>query len=73
MRVDEDARLVELTRTNLRALLAKLDGHPPGSLCSLMKQGWVVRAVEDDDHYTDQDRGVMHPATEEAIGEPACP
>lgn len=58
---------IELTRTNLLALLAKLDGHPVRSECSIYKQHTLVKAVEDAEHYTDRPRGVMHPETEAVL------
>lgn len=67
MKVDVENKTIELTRTNLRALLAKLDGHPVNSLCTLHKTGWYVRAVEDAAHYTDRPRGEMHPGTETVL------
>lgn len=56
--------VVELTRRNLQALLAKLDGHPAGSLRTIVKQGVAVRAVEDESHYADEVPGRMHSDTE---------
>lgn len=68
MRVLADEQVIELTRSNLLSLLAKLDGHPPNSLCTIGGgQGWWVRAVEDAEHYADRPRGVMHPQTETAL------
>ena len=64
---------VALSRRNLKALLAKLDGHPPGSAKTLsypMANGDVlwVTAEEDDAHYSHPEReapaGAMHPETE---------
>lgn len=67
MRVVGD-RFLELSRTNLRTLLVKLDGHPPGSACTIGghadADGWWVKAVEDAEHYADRPRGEMHPDTE---------
>lgn len=70
MRVCEAAKVIELTRTNLRVLLAKLDGSPPNSACTIGNAGWWVRAVEDGEHYADRPRGEMHPATEAVIRVP---
>jgi hypothetical protein len=73
---------VVLSRRNLIVLLAKLDGHPPGSACTIgapeqytEETGikFYVRAEEDADHYLRPDReargyaGPMHPDTELAI------
>ena len=59
---------VELTRRNLVGLLAKLDGNPPGSACTLIDPDRVVavKAVEDAEHYAAEGRapGPMHEATE---------
>lgn len=45
---------VELTRRNLEVLLAKLD--MPGSARTIVKDGFSVRAVENDDHYAAEGR-----------------
>jgi hypothetical protein len=64
---------VTLSRRNLLSLLAKLDGHPPNSACTIDRNiretDLVVVAQEDEDHYADRQvaRGIMHPDTEEAI------
>lgn len=63
---------IELTRRNLLVLLAKLDGNPPNSSCTLVKNiddtMVYVKAVENDEHYTDEEPpGVMHEDTERAI------
>ena len=60
---------VELTRRNLRVLLAKLDGHPPGSECTIVDPGnWVaVKAVEDEEHYMNRVPGAMHDETEDVL------
>jgi hypothetical protein len=56
---------VELTRRNLLSLLAKLDGHPADSACTIQSpDGFLVKAVEDDAHYSDRRAGHMHPETE---------
>jgi hypothetical protein len=56
---------VELTRRNLLSLLAKLDGHPADSACTIQSpDGFLVKAVEDDAHYSDRNAGHMHPETE---------
>lgn len=58
---------VTLSRRNLLSLLAKLDGHPPGSSCTLGKGSVWVRAEEDAAHYGSRTPGPMHPETEEEI------
>lgn len=63
MKIDENTKTVELTRRNLAALIAKLNGSPPNSSCTLVKDGWVVRAVEDTEHYADRAPGELHPDT----------
>lgn len=71
MRADPTNKVMELTRTNLRVLLSKLDGNPPNSACTIGghpdADGWYVRAVEDEVHYADRPRGLMHDATEQAL------
>ena len=46
---------IVLSRRNLKALLAKLDGNPPDSKCAILggvdAPGIVVKAEEDDVHY----------------------
>ena len=60
--------VIVLSRRNLLALLAKLDGHPEGSACTIAggadAPGFLVRAEEDDVHYADRAPGRMHPETE---------
>ena len=70
---DYDIRIT-LSRRNLRALIAKLDGHPKPSACEIMKgddEGYLVRvrAEEDAEHYTKMQPGPMHPETEAEIKE----
>lgn len=76
MRLDrgEGPITLVLSRSNLRALLAKLDGHPAdtqrmiaGSIVDA--PGVLVVAEEDEDHYGSMGRrrGVMHPDTEAAM------
>ena len=62
--------MVELTRRNLMSLLAKLDGNPPNSACTLIDPDnrIAVQAVEDAAHYADRDPGPVHPDTAEALG-----
>jgi hypothetical protein len=71
MKIDSENRTLELTRTNLRTLLAKLDGNPPDSCCTIgghpAAEFWYVKAVEDEEHYSDRPRGEMHPDTERAL------
>lgn len=68
-----------LSRRNLEALLAKLDGHPPGSALTLGAPSqygeFYVRAEEDESHYAHASReeavgvrGPLHPDTERALG-----
>ena len=69
---------VVLSRRNLLSLLAKLDGHPPGSACTIGggtdAPGLWVMAEEDEKHYADRvvpegmaKWGPMHPSTEQKI------
>lgn len=59
---------VELTRRNLRALLAKLDGHPPDSTCTLVFSGMIaVTSVEDSAHYSTRPPGALDDETEAAL------
>jgi len=66
--LDGERVAVTLSRRNLRSLLAKLDGHPPDSFCTIVKDTargrLIVRAVEDEVAYRDDRCGIMHPATE---------
>lgn len=73
---------VTVSRRNLRALLAKLDGHPPDSNCTITKmsedlsQRLILRAEPDEKHYGDRPYppGGMHPSTERAMEiEPLSP
>lgn len=65
MKVLTGSGSLELSRRNLTALLAKLDGHPAGSLCTIVSTcgRMVVKAVEDAEHYGDREPGGLHPAT----------
>lgn len=67
-----------LSRRNLRSLLAKLDGHPPDSACTIQggveAWGYFVKAEEDEAHYASRAEwpqetkwGPMHPTTEEVL------
>lgn len=69
---------IYLSRRNLLALLAKLDGHPPDSRCTIgspsTTEYFLITAEEDDVHYEHASRettrgmaGPMHPDTEEHI------
>jgi len=67
MRVTEDDRgvpVIELSRRNLTVLLAKLDSnkeHPGSSACTIGAPDrplWV-KAVEDEEHYSDRPPGGM--------------
>ena len=62
---------VELTRRNLSSLLAKLNGNPPNSACTLIDPDdqIAVKAVEDDEHYKAEGRppGPMHDDTEKVL------
>lgn len=60
---------VELTRRNLRALLAKLDESDSTHTLIDPKQQVAVTAVEDDEHYADRPPGKLHPETEAALAE----
>lgn len=76
-RNDEGTVVVVLSRRNLQSLLAKLDGFPPNSACTLTyttkdTQLLVVQAEADEVHYMNPERdsiqpGKMHPETEERI------
>jgi hypothetical protein len=79
MRLDRVTRtevMVTLSRRNLLTLLAKLDGHPSNSACTIVLPGvegpeLLVRAEENEAHY--QSRGAppgsMHPDTESRLWE----
>lgn len=71
MKVKVAEQTVELTRRNLTVLLAKLDGHPKNSFCTISNDGWYVTAVEDAEHYSDRRAGEMHPVTEAHVVVPA--
>lgn len=69
---------VALSRRNLRALLAKLDGNPPDSACTITYETrdgatLTVTAEEDAVHYANPERdqpgvfGQMHPDTEDKL------
>ena len=64
---------VSLSRRNLMTLLAKLDGNPHESLCTIYSEGFFgrlsVQVQEDAIHYKDRiiPPGEMHPDTEREI------
>lgn len=66
---------VRLSRRNLKALLAKLDGKPAGSLRRISRYVeetglvLILTAEEDDAHYAGRTPDPMHYETEEAIRE----
>jgi hypothetical protein len=58
---------IELTRRNLTALLAKLDDPASARMLSDGETGFVVRAVEDNEHYSDRAPGEVYmPSTGES-------
>lgn len=69
--IDQNRIGITLSRSNLRSLLAKLDGHPANSACTIVKDtdiGFLTVCAEDDVvHYELAPRGQMHPETEAAI------
>ena len=69
-----DRLMLVLSRRNLMSLLAKLDGHPPGSACTIIggadAGGMMVKAEEDDIHYPDRPAGRMTDDTEAKITRP---
>ena len=72
LRRDPDTIYVSLSRRNLVTLLAKLDGEPAGSQCTLERvcengTAVIVKAEPDDQHYQGRIPGRMHPDTEAAI------
>lgn len=75
--IKDEVIYVTVSRRNLLALLAKLDGHPHESFCTIigptMYPPTVLTAEENEQHYSDLDRlGVpqdpMHPETETLVG-----
>lgn len=56
--------IVTLSRRNLLVLLSKL--HTPGSACSIVGDGVLVIAEDDETHYGNRESppGVMHPTSE---------
>lgn len=76
LRIHESGTIViVLSRRNLRAMLAKLDGHPPRSYCTLIKDDdeggprLILIAEDDARHYSGRGYppGELDPATEEAM------
>jgi hypothetical protein len=67
VRVFPEKKTIELSRYNIEVLLAKLDGNPPNSACTIGKDDWWVKAVEDHEHYTENPPGEMHPDTVNAL------
>lgn len=71
----ESIVIVTLSRRNLKALLAKLGGHPVDSALTITNYDGhlIVKAEEDDAHYGQRmaeggpPAGVMHPDTEAGI------
>lgn len=70
MKLKEPNHLV-LSRRNLLALLAKLDGYPPNSYCEIGggedAPGFRVTAEEDSVHYANRPPGAMHSDTEARV------
>lgn len=76
MRIEEKNGVfrIYVSRRNLNTLIAKLDGFPPSSACtiaapSMYTPPFYITAEEDDVHYSHPSRqgeeaGVMHPHTE---------
>lgn len=79
MRLELDGRAIRvaLSERNLKTLLAKLQGHPPDSACTLTyptKEGYILIVTAEPDalHYANPERdipypGPMHPDTERKI------
>ena len=63
--------VVAVSRRNLLALVAKLDGFPKGSECAIHGDGVLLSAEENDVHYGEREPGLMHPDTEEHIKDAA--
>ena len=51
--------MLELTRRNLQALLDKLDDAQSARMIVAPDRSIVVRAVEDDEHYSDRAPGIV--------------
>lgn len=67
LKIDRQHIVVILSRRNLKTLLAKLDGFPKQSFCSIESDGLLVHAEPDDIHYAGREPGPMHPATEHRL------
>jgi len=71
MKVYENEKAIVLSRKNLLSLLAKLDGHPKNSNCTIIggddAKGWFVKAEENEIHYAHRPAGIMHPETEKML------
>lgn len=77
LEIHDNQTHVFLSKRNLLSLLAKLNGHPPDSACTLMYQqkdnSWLIVTGEPDNiHYVNSERdgntaGPTHPDTEKAI------
>lgn len=65
---------VELTRRNLETLLMKLDLPAGESECTIstgdQNLTLYVKAVEDDEHYSDRPAGMVHPREERRLTKP---
>jgi len=69
MKVLSEQHTIILSRRNLESLLAKLDGHPPNSACTIGNDGWWIKAEENEVHYAERElaAGIMHPETEKTL------
>jgi len=74
LEIDGMTTQVTLSRRNLLTLLAKLDGKPFKSACTITKTDdgdhlLIVKAEENEAHYSARGYGPgeMHPETEQAI------
>lgn len=67
----EAPNILVVSRRNLLTLLAKLDGSPPRSACTLRggqeAPGFYLRAEPDEVHYADRPFGIMHEETERVL------
>lgn len=71
----KDGDVLVLSRRNLETLIAKLDANveePDVSAVTLIAggEGWLVRAEENDVHYSDRPAGRIHPRDEAKISAP---
>lgn len=62
-----------VSRRNLLALLAKLDGYPENSRCAIQHPGGgiILKAEEDEVHYAKRPAGQMIADTEDRIPKPS--